>query len=373
MRAARFSDYRELLFHIGLHKTGTSFLQALMRANADALHGAGIHFPDYRDPTLAALRDGNHTTAVNKSAPGLPLAQALDQHLDLSAPCPALLLSAEHFSTPSWIAALACEAELLAQNPRPCFVVYLRRYDELSESVWSQAVKDWDIGPFTSPYHDVDLGLLPRLAPLIAAYGAGALTIRPHNPLLRVDGALGADFFTALGRPEIWPLMINRREESRNVRLSRSHGWLLSQVRERRQKRRLLAHFADHPLPVPPDASRFFLSPAERRALNQAGLAADREMFDAMGIRDPVAFLDLESFPDAESWTPFEPDRKALDPYLAEFLAIPVPKARPPPPAKPPAERAAEPDIVRIAKVPFQKPSPFARLWLKILKIGGKP
>lgn len=51
-----------------------------------------------------------------------------------------------------------------------------------------------------------------------------------------------------------------------------------------------------------------------------------------MGIRDPVAFLDPESLPDAECWTPFEPDRKALDPYLAEFLAIPVPKNTPPAP-----------------------------------------
>ena len=332
MCAARFSDYSDLLFHIGLHKTGTSYLQALLRANAAALGSAGIHYPEYRDPFLAAQRDGNHTTAVNKSAPGLPLAGALDQYLDLSSPCPTLLLSAEQFSQAPGIAALAGEAELLARERRPRFVVYFRRYDELSERAWSQAVKDWAVGPFSSPYYDVDLGLLPRLAPLIAAYGTRAITIRPYNPQVWVDGRLGADFFTALGRAEIWPLMANRRDTTKNAALSRSHSWLLSQVADRRQKQRLLAHFADHPLPVPPETSRFFLSPAERQALNRTGLAADREMFAAMGIRDPVAFLDLESFPDAESWTPFEPDRKALDPYLAEFLAIPAPKNTPPAP-----------------------------------------
>lgn len=372
MCAARFSDYSDLLFHIGLHKTGTSYLQAMLRANAPALRGAGIHYPEYRDPVRASLRDGNHCDALRESDPGLPMAEGLDQHLDLSAPCPALLLSAEFFSHEDKIAALAAEAELLSRERRPRFVVYIRRYDEQSESVWTEEVKNWTVWPYSSPNYNVDLGLLPRLAPLIAAYGPQSLIVRPYNPLLWVDGALGADFFTALGRPELWPLMTNLRDAVRNTGLSRSHSWLLAQLEDQKQKRRLLAHFADHPLPVPPEASRFFLSPAERRALNQTGLAADREMFDAMGIADPVAFLDLESFPDAESWTPFEPDRKALDPYLAEFLAIPVPKKRPAPAKKPPAKSAAEREIVRIAPSIRPKPTAFAWRWLKILKIGGK-
>lgn len=373
MCAARFSDYSDLLFHLGLHKTGTSYLQALLRANAQVLQSAGIHYPEYRDPVRAAQRDGNHTSAVRKSAPELPLAEGLDQHLDLSSTCPTLLLSAEQFSHTASVATLAGEAELLARDRKPHFVVYFRRYDELSESVWSQVVKGGVVGPFTPHYYGVDEGLFPRLQPLIAAYGMQALTIRPYNPQLWVDGRLGADFFTAIGRPELWPLMVGRRDETKNVALSRSHTWLLSQVADRKQTTRLIAYFADHPLPVPPDSSRFFLSPAKRRALNRSALAADREMFAAMGISDPVAFLDLESFPDKESWTPFVPDRKALDPYLAEFLAIHVPKKRPARPAKPPAKRAAKPEIVRIAKVPPRKLSIFARIKLKILKIGGKP
>ena len=43
MRAAQFSDYSSLIFHIGLHKTGTSYLQAMLRANAPLLREAGIH------------------------------------------------------------------------------------------------------------------------------------------------------------------------------------------------------------------------------------------------------------------------------------------------------------------------------------------
>jgi hypothetical protein len=54
---------RELLLHIGLHKTGTTYLQHVLLANRDCFAGTGLGLAPYLHPL-----EGNHRPLVEELA-----------------------------------------------------------------------------------------------------------------------------------------------------------------------------------------------------------------------------------------------------------------------------------------------------------------
>ncbi len=361
--AYRLSGYRALVLHIGVYKTGSSHLQALFLANRAALASRSIHFPPYRDPGMAQRRGGNHSMAVLRMGTN-GLWPGLSETLDLASPHATLLLSAEDFARPDRLAHVLDRLPVEAPGLDSRFIAYLRRYDHLLESAYAQAVKHREHGPLEPDAQGVRFHQdLPRIRDRL---GHRALILRPYTARHWPGGQIGQDFTTALGWTGLWAQMTEGREARQNVGLSRVHTHLLSRLTAVADKQALLAYFSDHPPPgAETQTSRFFLSPATRRQLNRDCLKQDAAMFRDLGIDDPVDFLDLESFPDADSWTPFRPDTPALDRYLQQFFdrhQAPTAAARP----------AAEgTDVENVKLLAAKSPGAWQKIFNKF-KLGRK-
>lgn len=128
------SDGRVFL-HIGLKKTGTSYLQSVLRANRDTLRSQGLDLVPPSQPashrlTLDLRRDGG-------PAPGGPLAR-LPRQLDQAAG-PRLLITEETFAGLRDDQVARLGAALGGRDPH--LVLTVRDIARTIPSAWQQAVK----------------------------------------------------------------------------------------------------------------------------------------------------------------------------------------------------------------------------------------
>ena len=147
---------RELILHIGMHKTGTTSLQRFLHENAEAIERQGIAQPVFSEP----FRDkGTNRTALfltyyleaelggtvrkqHKKAARAAVRQFEEHARDYDR----LLLTDERMSYSGAIRSRFWPAlkEVLerAGVEQVRFVVYLRRQDQYAASMWNQFVKD---------------------------------------------------------------------------------------------------------------------------------------------------------------------------------------------------------------------------------------
>jgi hypothetical protein len=139
-----------LVFHIGLHKTGSTFLQGVLHRNAPELHGRGIHYAPagghaaHHDIAWAMLRGDFRplTTAITDPRIGA---------------CETVVLSSEDFESLLILPQLAQEAEEWAQTvgfDRIEWHASLRRQDEYFWSLYSEMSKHVFVDPLAI-FHEV--------------------------------------------------------------------------------------------------------------------------------------------------------------------------------------------------------------------------
>lgn len=202
---------KELILHIGLHKTGSTFLQRMLERDRDRLAGAGILFP--RTGFLGAVADNRRGDATPGHV-GFPGAlrhggAGVFERLRAEAaesPGDRVLISAENlsypFDTPEERAVFLARAEeAFAAFPRRRIVAVFRRPDEYVERYWREHVflaTGW--ARRTAEQFAAELG--PQMTDLEfltgdwRAFAGGNLTLIGYEAAGR---GLHREFYAALG------------------------------------------------------------------------------------------------------------------------------------------------------------------------------
>ncbi len=295
-------------------------LQSILRHNRKSLLSHGVHYPEYRGLKLANKMNGNHSL-IGKTYEGQqPFWDFANSRVEMGSDCETLLLSGEIFSRPAIMRKILPELMQLSGDCELQFLYYLRRYDQHLESGHAEAVKHvkkdaLNTANFAMNFRDV-------LAPVINAFGAEAVTIRPYVPTQWTGGNLVFDFLDHAGLSKVIPSVASVPDRERiNTRLPRSCTFLLEKMPTKEGKRALLQFYAKNPDSLPREKHSFFLSPSERYDLNIQKSEADQGFFDAYGLGDIKTMLEIDKMDSAEEWTPFEPDWDALTAFLIQALS----------------------------------------------------
>lgn len=311
---------RTLYLHIGLHKTGTTFLQKLLLENRDRLLRAGLGLGPYQDPEL-----GTHhpiIAAMRRLGAERVMAEAARCAGD------ALLVSAEDLchllDDPARARALRDAA---ARHFDVRIIIFLRRQDRLAESYYAESVKTWHTGPIGMAGLDgrpwiYDLDHEARLARLESVFGRDRITVRLYSDAGRNDlaaallSATGLDA-AALGLRTVRPL---------NVALHRRKVLFLSQVpkpdRDEECPRarfpiRFLRRVVAESEAIADDGLRHMLPPELRRALVARHRDGNRRVAERYGLPLDTGLLDLPGSGGRDAdWAPPAPITRG------EFLGI---------------------------------------------------
>ena len=288
---------RDLYLHIGLHKTGTTYLQHVILENRALFAEAGLALAPYLHPI-----EGNH----------YPLVQALKGGRDAGAlfgevaatPGDKVLISAEELCNHIMERPALAEAvrDAAARHFRVHVVICLRRQDFLKESTFAQAVKTWYTGDIAQDTHylmDHDA----RVRALETVFGIENVHVTLYRDGARQD--LLGDFLEAvdidIDRARIAAL------SPRNVTMHRRKILFLSKLPKPRRARierkhmamaRFVARVLDESRAIADDGGRFMMSPDARHALVAQYLDGNRALAARHGIADPGPFTEL---PDAHA------------------------------------------------------------------------
>jgi hypothetical protein len=293
---------RDLFLHVGLHKTGTSYLQRLFLENRDLLLAAGLGAGPWQHPV-----SGSHhpiLAALDREGAEAVFARAAD--------CPGdrLLISAEELGSrlqePGTAAALHAAA---SRHFDPHVVLFLRRQDMLKESVFAEIVKDWYAGDILGDDH-YDYDHAGRVAALEAVFGPDRVRVALYRDPGPND--IVGDLLAATGT-RLDPAVL-RAVAPQNVSMHRRKTLFLAAmpkpadattVARNREAPRFVARVVAGSDAIADDGGRFLMSPRQRHDLVAAHLAGNRALVDRLGLADPGGFLDLPD-PDAP-WTPPAP------------------------------------------------------------------
>ena len=297
---------RTLYLHIGLPKTGTSYLQRMLALNAQVLLDAGIGVGPYIDPI-----DGD-----SRAMRGVIRGQGLGAAMAALAASPGddLVVSSEHLSVAMRDRSFA---EALRDAARRHFaskiVVFLRRQDRLKESLFSQEVKTWYTGDIQNE-DSFDYDLDRQVADLEAVFGR-------ENVIVLIYGSPGARdilaaFLSAIGAQV--PRAALQELGKQNVSLHRRKVLMLSRVPKPdptvQDLSFLMTRVVTMTTAVADDGIRYLMSPRERHDLVARHIDGNRALVARHGIRDAGDFVELPE-PDA-AWAPPAPIT------WAEFLAV---------------------------------------------------
>ena len=184
----------QVIVHIGVHKTGTSALQAFLERNAAALGRQGVL---YR-PTMAEWPNHNPLAlAFRKDAPG-DLGERQLETLAAAAAGRTLLLSAE----------MLCEAGIdidrflrALPGTRVTVIAYLRHPCDILVAAFSELVQHFD-AQYTRAINDAPFAYDPGQFDLLARWIARddlQLVLAPYDRRQWRDGSLFADFLAMIG------------------------------------------------------------------------------------------------------------------------------------------------------------------------------
>lgn len=287
-----------LIVHAGLHKTGTSYIQRFLHQNASILASRGIDYP-----AAPALRENHSHIASQVRLKALDkVTEALRGYA--SSKQPTVLISSEEFSTIfNNIGRTAVFLKMcgdLFSDVR--FVYYLRRVDDLRESVYAQVVKGWYQGDIHG-----DMGFrfdpVERLQPLINAVGTQQITLRPYNRALWVEGDIALDLLHVAGLSDLRGL---NRPKPLNESLQRRKTIFLSRIDTySRESRTDFITAIRESGAIADDGVRYIASPRDRRRFYEEYRAGTESILRLFGISDADTFLAYR--PPNDDWYPPEP------------------------------------------------------------------
>lgn len=206
--------------HIGLHKTGSSYLQSMCVKNEAVLKQASVIYPN-----TGRIGDAHYLISQTTES-GIGLKEQLESLYTECSGFDHVLVSSEDLSH--------CfldrqKLDHFCRLARELFhirvIVYLRRQDELKESVYAQVVKDWYRGTIHDENH-YEYDHLKRLSILRSQVEKGDLLVRRYRKREARDG-IADDFFSIYGltaSPRLEPV------EPENTSLDRPTTALLSKV-----------------------------------------------------------------------------------------------------------------------------------------------
>jgi hypothetical protein len=293
---------RKLYLHIGLHKTGTTYLQKLALENRDILRQNGLGLAPFIDPAL-----GTHhpiLAAIERAGPRRVLARVAARNPGLDT-----LVSAEelsrHLEDEGRARALRDAARAHFDAVR--LVVFLRRQDFLKESYYAEQVKLTLQGSIAETA-GLDGDHAARLARLEAVFGEGSLAVRLYRDPGPND--VVGDFLSAL-ELDLDPSEL-RPVERLNASLHRRKVVFLSHVPKARRpgaRRAFLPHLmrrhVTETAAIRDDGGRFLMPPAARRAMVARHLEGNRAIVARYRLARAEGFVSL---PDADpAWTPPAP------------------------------------------------------------------
>lgn len=306
-RAGDDSSYRRAIFHCGLPKTGSTFLQKVFANNIPRLARRSIHYPDARP---RERMQGNHSLAFISYAGTGGLKAHLSRRIDLDSPCETILMSGESIVKLTNMPGAVDELASLFPGADPTLVFYIRRFDHMVESIFSEVIK-------TAPCPDIDslnyrLDFQCRIDPFARAFGRRSVVIRPYNRRLWAGGQIGPDFCAAIGFPELWPQLDTDGAGRENPSLPRPARFVLARTPVAR-KPAMLKLLRERPDLLPEDKARFFRSPEQRRAFNRRPMARLEQFAETYRLGDIRIFLDLDNYDDDPDWHPFVEDETLFE------------------------------------------------------------
>ena len=192
-----------LYIHIGVPKTGTTFLEKVLTENRKLLLERGILYP------AAHLRGyGHHDIAFLLSGGypdwAIPQPRSLDELIimlkdEAEGHDGPILLSSENFylyPAPEKLHKLLSEA-LLLKNHYPVIIIYLRRQDDAHESWYNQTIKAQGYTHTAKESIESFFGLWDYRAELERwdnVFGQQNILVRPYEKSQFVGGGLLSDF-----------------------------------------------------------------------------------------------------------------------------------------------------------------------------------
>lgn len=293
-----------LYVHIGLHKTGSTFLQFCLDANRPQLARLGYAYPEVGPGDPARYQHLALVRAIEAGDVDMPARIVRDAF----AAAPNVVLSAERFSPISarHEETLARWLEMCRQDGRGVkAIVYLRRQDLYAQSLYRHAVRAPETR-LTLTFREFLEKRPPRLdywkllRPWHRLVGPGNLVVRPYERGQWQGGDLLADFLDVVGigpgaRLDVPQSSANRSYNAQMVELLR----LTNPGRDEAAQRRFLP-LVEAKLPEAcvfeaRGAASSYFSPEEQRAFMAGyeetnGLIATRWLGREDGIlfRDPL-------------------------------------------------------------------------------------
>lgn len=310
--------YKKIVFHCGLHKTGTSYLQSVLRRNRGTLSELKVDFPEYKNTDSSGIHDGNHSFVATQYNPSITLKDFLTQRLEFSPEADVLIISAEELSSGAVLANWIDKLPDLIGEADVQFVYYIRRFDHLIESVYAESVKRSLVGGIENAAYQ--LSFSKTIGPIVEAFGKSKVSVRPYNKNLWDNGSLGQDFFTTIGLPEVWGKLETDEITSKNVSFERAQTFILSRLKTLEAKKSMIRYFVENPPNFTNDKSKYFMSPDARMKLNRNHCIEQRGFFEDIGFGDIKEKLDLFSFPDADRWTEFDPNTEEFRDYTFRYI-----------------------------------------------------
>ena len=279
---------RELVIHIGAHKTGTTSLQSCFDDHAHTLRAAGVLYPrsnwyHHSQHRLAfamkGMRDPKAGTVPDLASEIASLNAAI-----AAGGCDKAFISSEEFFScpPEGITALKEGLEV----DRVRIVATLRRPDTLLVSMYNQKVKQpgnqfaRGIQAFVKdPFLlDRDMDFLTCMTPWIDTFGEDQVTV-----LLYENGSSITQMLGVLGLPQdALPLPQRLNESVPGVVIELMRIAKFNHMAPAEQTK--LYHLA---LREMADRPPYFLSDTDRRAILRAVLPSTKPLFKRLGIENP--------------------------------------------------------------------------------------
>lgn len=299
-----------MCLHIGLPKTGTTYIQTVLYKNRDLLREHGVGFGPHLDP-----KTGSHFPFFVRALQKQGLEQVFAEIA--ARPEERILVSSEDIChlmrSPSPQGGDRLWAHDIRDAAKGLFdlriIVFVRRQDHLRESSFFQAVRRHYSGSIDGYHHIVRNYIYDhdvRLRQLEEVFGRENIRLGINQDGEKRD--VVADFLNLMDLDIAGQL--DRDVEPQNTSMHRRKILFLSQIPKSRQRvagliSRVVGRWDD----IADDGGRYLLSPEQRRDLALEYRDSNRSVAARYGIDDPGPFTGL---PDPEpDWFAPEPVSRA--------------------------------------------------------------